>query len=313
MVLAPVARFLGRRRLLIVSDGALQYVPFAALPDPRRRDAPLGATHDIVNLPSASTLAVLRTEIAGRIPASRAVAVLADPVFDNEDPRATRRARAAHAARRSPQKDPRHSAHRAGEAGFVPRLPFTRQEAAGILALVRREESLRALDFAASRELATSRQLADFRVVHFATHGVINERYPELSGMILSLVDAQGERQDGFLRLHDIYNLELNADLVVLSACETGRGREVQGEGLIGLTRGFLYAGAAQVLVSLWKVNDEATAELMRLLYKGMLAGGLAPAAALRQAQLAMQKQRRWHSPYYWAGFVLHGDSPSNR
>jgi CHAT domain-containing protein len=125
---------------------------------------------------------------------------------------------------------------------------------------------------------------------------------------VLSLVDRSGGRQDGYLRLRDIYNVRLDADLVVLSACQTALGKEVGGEGLIGLTRAFMYAGAPRVVASLWQVNDLATAELMKHFYAGMLQRGLRPAAALRAAQLRMAEDRRWSSPYFWAGFVLEGD-----
>ena len=125
---------------------------------------------------------------------------------------------------------------------------------------------------------------------------------------MLSLVDAQGKPQDGFLRLHEIYSLKLPAELVVLSACQTALGKEIKGEGLVGLTRGFMYAGAARVLASLWKVDDRATAELMKQFYQGMIKDGLRPAAALRAAQVAMWKQQRWQEPYYWAAFVLQGE-----
>jgi CHAT domain-containing protein len=129
-----------------------------------------------------------------------------------------------------------------------------------------------------------------------------------LSGVVLSLVDEDGRAQDGFLRLHDIYNMKLGADLVVLSACKTGLGKDIKGEGLVGLTRGFLYAGAPRVVASLWKVDDRATAELMKLFYQRMLRDGLRPAAALRSAQIDMQKHPRWAAPYYWAGFTLQGE-----
>ena len=142
----------------------------------------------------------------------------------------------------------------------------------------------------------------------FATHGLLNSEHPELSGMVFSLVDRQGKHQDGFLRLHEVYNLNLPAELVVLSACQTGLGKDVKGEGLIGLTRGFMYAGAARVMASLWQVDDSATAELMKRFYAKMLGEGLRPAAALRDAQVEMSKHKRWHAPYNWAGFVLQGE-----
>ena len=144
--------------------------------------------------------------------------------------------------------------------------------------------------------------------MHFATHGLLNNEHPELSGLVLSLVDKQGQPQNGFLRLYDIYNLRLGADLVVLSACQTALGKQIKGEGLVGVTRGFMYSGAARVMASLWKVDDEATAELMNRFYIGMMKDKQKPAAALREAQLWMQKQKRWQSPYYWSGFIIQGE-----
>lgn len=169
-------------------------------------------------------------------------------------------------------------------------------------------QTLHSVDFAASRAAALGPRLADYRIVHFATHGLINNRHPQLSGLVLSLVDARGNPQDGFVRLHDIYNMRLGADLVVLSACRTALGHEVRGEGFVGLTRGFMYAGAPRVVASLWDVRDRATAELMRRFYSQMLTGGIAPAAALRAAQVSMWQEPRWRAPVHWAGFVIQGE-----
>jgi CHAT domain-containing protein len=165
-----------------------------------------------------------------------------------------------------------------------------------------------ALDFKASRATITSKELSQYRILHFATHGIVNLEHPELSGIILSLVDESGRPQDGYIRLHDIYNLNLPADLVVLSACQTGVGKQIRGEGLMTLTRGFMYAGAARVVASLWKVDDLATAELMGKFYKEMFTNGRQPADALRAAQIELSRDKRWQSPYYWAGFILQGD-----
>jgi CHAT domain-containing protein len=150
--------------------------------------------------------------------------------------------------------------------------------------------------------------LSHFQIVHFATHGLVNNEHPELSGIVLSMVNERGDPENGFLQLHDVYNLNLAAELVVLSACDTGLGKDVKGEGLVGLTRGFLYAGARSVVASLWKVEDRATAELMGHFYREMLVEGASPAAALRSAKVAMWRQRRWSAPRYWAAFVLQGD-----
>ena len=198
----------------------------------------------------------------------------------------------------------------AGESGVSTfgRLRYTRNEADAIIALAAPGTGMEALDFEASKATATGGRLSQYRIVHFATHGLINSRHPELSGIVLSLVDQQGRPQDGFLRLHDVYNLKLDADLVVLSGCRTAVGKDVRGEGLIGLTRGFMYAGAPRVVASLWDVRDEATAELMKRFYEAMLRQRMPPAAALRAAQLSMTREKRWEAPYYWAGFVLQGE-----
>jgi CHAT domain-containing protein len=144
--------------------------------------------------------------------------------------------------------------------------------------------------------------------VHFATHGILDNKHPELSGLIMSLVNRKGEPEDGFVKLQDIYNMKLPVDLVVLSGCETGIGEQIQGEGLISLTRAFMFAGATRVVASLWSVSDEATATLMGDFYKGMETERLSPAAALRSAQIHMWKQKRWSSPYYWAAFQIQGE-----
>ena len=188
------------------------------------------------------------------------------------------------------------------------RLRFSRAEADAIARLVPESQRLEAVDFVANRATATSADLNQYRIVHFATHGLINSRHPELSGIVLSLVDQKGQPQNGFLRLNEIYNLRLNAELVVLSACQTALGKEIKGEGLIGLTRGFMYAGAPRVVASLWRIDDRATAELMARFYRGMLKDGLRPAAALRAAQVSMWRDNRWSGPHYWAAFTIQGE-----
>jgi CHAT domain-containing protein/Tfp pilus assembly protein PilF len=318
MVLGPVdAETKKRKRLLIVGDGALQYIPFAALPSPRGPSTSLAAEYEIVNLPSASALAVLRTEFAGRQVAAKAVAVLADPVFNPHDDRlrlpspSTATQSVPPDSSQSEQRDRlNRSALQAGVArgGLFPRLPFTRREAETIASIASKGEAIAALDFDASKATAVSPDLRDYRILHFATHGLLNSEHPELSGLVFSLVDRQGHLQDGFLRLLDIYNLDLNADLVVLSACQTALGKQIEQEGLVGLTRGFMYAGAARVLASLWKVDDEATAELMKRFYEAILRERQTPAQALRTAQMWLRVQKKWRDPYYWAGFVLQGE-----
>jgi CHAT domain-containing protein len=330
MVLGPLGARLEGKRVLIVADGALLYIPFAVLPvaakDTTKPAVQMVAEHEVVNLPSASVLALLRRQSKDRTPGPKEVAVLADPVFGKDDPRVVRAtknrpvtepASAKHAIRSEPESLFSEQLTRSlGDVGLgtralgsaLPRLPFSRREADAIISMTNPGLGMKALDFQASRETAVSKDLGQFRIVHFATHGLLDDEHPELSGLVLSMVDPQGKPQDGFLDLEDVYNLTLPADLVVLSACETGLGKQVTGEGLVGLTRGFMYAGASRVVASLWKVDDVATAELMGRFYRGMLKEGLRPAAALRQAQMEMQKQRRWSEPYYWAAFTLQGE-----
>jgi CHAT domain-containing protein/tetratricopeptide (TPR) repeat protein len=311
-LLGPVAADLDRQRLLIVSDGALHYLPFAALPVASAGSgaAPLLTGHEIVHLPSASVLALLRRERAGRRQPPGLVAVLADPVFGRDDARlehTTALAASLQSPATSQLRDLERSAEAAGLDGF-PRLPASRREAELILRFVPERQSFRAFGFDASRERVLAGVLEPFRIVHFATHGLIHPEHPELSGIVLSLVDAAGRPRDGFLRLHEIYDLHLQADLVVVSACRTALGQEVRGEGLIGLTQGFFHAGASSLVVSLWGVDDEATAELMGHFYRGMLREGLPPGQALRAAQLALRSDPRRSSPYFWAGFTLQGE-----
>jgi CHAT domain-containing protein len=324
MLIAPVAAQLGNKRLLVVGDGALQYLPFAALPTPPTPRIPGGASqggvsqdlvpllveHEIVYLPSASTVAVLRNEPNGRKIAAKAIAVLADPVFGTNDPRLNSNSGQGSGTQLENSNVNRRALELSALSANVTfsRLPFTRQEAERILALVPAAQRMQAFDFAANRAIATSRALQNYRIIHFATHGILNSTQPELSGVVLSLVDEKRVYQNGFLQLRDIFNLNLPAELVVLSACETGLGEEVKGEGLVGLTRGFMYAGSPRVVVSLWSVSDQATSELMVKFYKKMLHDGLKPAAALRAAQLEMWQNSQWKEPYYWAAFTLQGE-----
>jgi CHAT domain-containing protein/tetratricopeptide (TPR) repeat protein len=345
MLLGPVSDRLESKRLLVVTEGALQYLPFGALPKPRspgsddsfspQSETPLIADHEIVSLPSASVLAVLRQEIKERPLPPKMVAVLADPVFEADDPRIGRKISNAQPPETAPSPAPTpgslpawgDSSHRSqntlavtdlhwalrevrisAEGIAIPRLPGTREEANAIMALVPEGLGLKVFDFNANRDLAMGSELGQYRIVHFATHGFLNGEHPELSGLVLSLVDERGRPQDGFLRLHDIYNLRLPVDLVVLSACNSGLGKEIRGEGLVGIVRGFMYAGAARVVASLWKVEDEATAMLMKRFYERMLLEGDPPSRALQMAELDILRQKRWHSPYYWAAFVMQGE-----
>jgi CHAT domain-containing protein len=329
LVLAPVSSKIGDKRLVIVADGALQYIPFEALPVPDAaavsgqvapartggHPAALLLQNEVIYQPSASTLALLRG--TPRRSTAKTVAVLADPVLDNKDKRVQ-----PPAAGRATAELPRPNSHgelaRAlrdigdvgGEDFTLSKLVYSLQEANAITAVAPRGSWMKAVGFKASRATAMSPTLKQFSIVHFATHGILNDKHPELSGIVLSMVNERGQPEDGFLSLRDIYNLDLPVDLVVLSACRTGIGKHVRGEGLIGLTRGFMYAGSPRVVASLWRVDDEATAELMKRFYRHMLGRNKIPAAAaLRRAKIEMiEGSGEWSAPYFWAGFVLQGD-----
>jgi CHAT domain-containing protein len=310
VLLKPVLEKIGNKRLVIISDGALQYTPFGALPDPRVSDKyqPLLVNNEINYLPSATTLQTIRNETQNRTPAPRSIAILADPVFQANDPRVRRGAAATSPSELSPAAQNLAAAARDARGGEWNRLPGTLQEAQTILKLFPPDSSLTFLDFQANRTNAQSNQLSQYRFIHWATHGFANPQKPELSGVVMSLVQENGQTQDGYLLLGDIFNLSFNADLVVLSACQTGLGEIVQGEGLVGLTRGLMYAGTPRVVTSLWSVPDAQTATLMGKFYEKMLQQNLRPAAALRAAQLEIfQTQGSW-SPYHWAAFTLQGE-----
>jgi CHAT domain-containing protein/hemolysin activation/secretion protein len=344
LILGSVApKLVGKKRLLVVGDGGLQYIPFSALPIPLAGVKsntpnlasivdPLLVRHEVVNLPSASTLIAIRQNRAKRIAPTKTLAVLADPIFGREDERL--------GAAQTKQL----LAGNADVEQFYPRLPGTQRQAEQILALVPEAQRSQKFGFDASRQTALSPDLGQYRMIHFATHGILDSQRPERSGMILSMVNERGELQRSLLSPPDIFNtLKLSADLVVLNGCRTGlgtgankeysdrqntyqiqatftimnisAGSEIQtlnGEGVVGLTGSFLYAGADRVVASLWSVEEKATSDLMVRFYTNMLNGRdgkkLTPAAALREAQLSMWKERRWESPYDWAGFVLQGE-----
>jgi CHAT domain-containing protein len=332
VLLAPAAGRLGYKHLIVVAPGALQLVPFAALPEPQQPTVsmqvsghvsqgptgkarePLVLAHEVVVLPSMTTLSMMRLEMRNRQRPPKQVAVLADPVFSANDPRidvvqARPLTNNISTSGENGSKNGAGAAESAKESEF-PRLVSSRWEGEKILALVPPSDGrLLLLDFAASRAMASNPELGRYRFVHFATHAVIDDQRPELSGIVLSMVDEKGRARNGFLSLHEIFNLKLPVDLVVLSACRTALGKHYEGEGFVGLTRGFIYAGASRVVVSLWQVADKPTSELMVRFYRNILGPRkLSPAAALSAAQVELWRDPRWRAPYFWGGFVLHGE-----
>ncbi|MGI8786341.1 MAG: CHAT domain-containing protein [Pyrinomonadaceae bacterium] len=309
VLLAPVAAKIENKRLAIVADGVLQFIPFAALTSPKSKvQSPkfLVEENEIVILPSASVLAELRQNKSNRQTPEKTIMIFADPIFEAGDVRLSSVSKTA-----KTNEKPTEIAKVLRDFNFgetLPRLVSSRLEAKNISAFAERNKTDLNMDFDASRENATSADLVKYRILHFATHGFLDTVHPESSGLVLSLYDENGKTRDGFLSLNQIYNLDLNSDLVVLSACQTALGKDAHGEGLIGLTRGFMYAGAKRVVASLWKVDDAATAEFMRRFYQNLLQKKLSAAAALKQTKTEMRQIPRYRLPYFWAGFTLQGD-----
>jgi len=328
MVLKPFVNKISGKNLIIVPDGGLHYVPFAALPlvsgpgsrMTRRPVRYLVEDQPITILPSLSTLIVQRETLDSRPRGAKALMVFADPVYDSNDPphrceNSSRKPKSQASTENGEGTDPSNVSVSRGEATEVlklPRLPQTQKEMLALLALPFRGQKDRACGFDASVRNARPTSLASYRFIHFAVHSTINSEHPELSGLVLSLFDEDGRRvPEGVFRLHDIYRLNLQSDLVVLSACETISGKEIRGEGIVGLTRGFMAAGARRVVTSFWRVSDQPeTVELMKLFYQGLLdrPRPLPPPVALQEAQKQILARHPGLHPQYWAAFTIEGE-----
>jgi CHAT domain-containing protein len=293
----------GTKSLWIVPDGALHYLSFAALGRPDAE--PLGNEYTLRYLPSAGVGVALQARARERPPAPRTLAMFADPIFSDRDNRMETGAEVG-----SSPSPTREVVERL-PTGPLPRLRYTAHEAEAILDLLPASERLSFLEFAALKSAALDPQLRRYRILHFATHAFVDETLPELSGLVLSRFTEEGAEVDGNLYLHEIFAARFQADLVVLSGCQTALGRKLRGDGLLGMTRGFFHAGASQLLVSLWSVDDEATATMMAEFYQAHLVEGQGIAEALQTAQRRLREHPHWRAPFYWAPFVLQGVEPT--
>ncbi|HEX9961271.1 MAG TPA: CHAT domain-containing protein, partial [Pyrinomonadaceae bacterium] len=315
-----------QRRVLIVADGILNNIPFDVLFAPNisgeQESSPSPASgaaasddrrlinkYEIVNLPSISSLLAIRRETAGRRSAPYSVIVLADPVFKSTDSRFSGENRDEEEL----SNENRKAVFRTDEAdksdvNYLVRLPFTKREGRKILETIPDRQGLLLTGFDAGINALTNPEIKNYQIIHFATHSIVNNEIPELSGIHLSNFKQNRLPANGLLRLQDIYNLNLNSELVILSSCSTSLGKNVEGEGIMSLSRGFMFAGAKSVIASLWKVDDEATAELMKHFYESLARTENSPSKALQIAKLKMAGQRKWRHPYFWAGFVLQGE-----
>jgi CHAT domain-containing protein len=320
----PATSVIGDKRLLVIADGALNYIPFEALV--KTTDGAdysslsyLIKTNEIVYAPSGSVVAAIRQQ-RGSSPtvssrAAKNILLIADPIFNSNDPRlkgnsaaqASGEARGLGLGLESAINDVTDSS--APAVGLqLARLTGTRTEAEEIAKTARTGGGQADLwmDLNASEDNVHNRDMNNYRVIHIATHGLLDAQRPQFTGVVLSLVGNKSN--DGFLRTDEIFNLRMNPALVMLSACETGLGKEKRGEGVIGLTRAFMYAGAPTVGVTLWSVADKSTADLMTDFYKRFLGSGTAAPAAMRNAQLSMISAKKYSAPFYWAPFVLVGE-----
>jgi CHAT domain-containing protein len=292
-------------RIVIVPDGELAMLPFAARPENGCADVaarkPLAVDHEIAMTPSLSVYLSRKPDSENRSFQGE-VAIVADPVFGAADSRAA----AANAGTRKHNLPPTHDKE---DPIALPRLLDAGQEALAIREAVRRlagdGQVFLARGFDASVETVLSPGMRNYRVWHLATHGVYDESVPEFSGLVFSLLGRNGSPQSGFLKAHDIARLDVPAELVVLSACDSAAGENVNGEGVTGLSYAFLHAGARQVISTLWSVEDARSRELMVAFYRNYIQNGRNAAEALRQSQKMLMRNPATSAPYYWAGFTL--------
>jgi CHAT domain-containing protein/tetratricopeptide (TPR) repeat protein len=312
MTLSPIAEQLHKRRIIVIADGALNYIPFQILPSPSAGMEPLVAQHEIINAPSASILGELREEAAGRGVREKVLAAFGNPALgpsqksDNGELASANTGQtenALHYALRDIQLE-----GDTFDPSVIGELFFAEREIANLRDIASPDKTFAVTGYDANRDQLFSIDMSQYAILHFATHGLLDPKRPEYSALVLSTVDPQGKNRKGLIGLQDVYSLRAPVDLVVLSACRTGLGKDIRGEGLVGLTRGFMYAGATTVVASLWKVDDEATAELMKVFYSEMLQNRKTPDEALRIAQNSIRQIPKWSAPHFWAGFTLQGE-----
>lgn len=302
-----IGKEITNKRLIIVPDGKLHYFPVSALPLPNSEtNEPFLLSNEIVYAPSAQTLLLLQTNRTYFLKPFKSLLIFSDPIFTDDDPRFSD---SKNARSETNSKSTSKESFRFVESlDNLSRLTGSKNESDSILNIIGSTNVDSFTGFEANRTQLLKTKTEDYKIIHFATHGITHEKRPELSGIVLSRFDESGKQREEFFRIHDIYGLNLNADLVVLSACETGLGKEVKGEGLMSLNNAFLQTGAKTVMSSLWKVEDTATLELMKNFYGAMAEEKLTPSQALRQAQIKLRQNSQFRSPFYWAAFTVQGD-----
>ena len=311
VVLFPAREQLNRRRVIVISDGILNCIPFQILPSPIDKQ-PLIASTEIINAPSASILGQLQQEAKSRPLPGNLLAAFGNPVFaetvpQTNDKTANEQTVVATARLRSALREMKLNGE-AFDPTVVSRLFHAKRELDSLRQLAG-EEALIVSEYDATRERFLNTDLSQFAILHLVTHAYYIQDHPENSGFLLSNINSDRKELPSFVGLREIYELRAPVLLVVLSACQTALGENLRGEGLMSLTRGFMHAGASSVVASLWEVDDRATAELMRLFYSNVLQHGMKTSEALRAAQNSIRQRPEWRSPHYWAAFTLQGES----
>ncbi len=307
MLFGPIHEEISGKRLIIVPDGKLHYFPISALPLPNSElNEPLLLSNEVIYQPSVSTLAILMVNEKKTNSGSKDILIFTDPVFSKSD---SRFSIGVKSNKLTHDNTPDLNNFREIDSmNSFPRLAYSKDEGDSISKIAGNSHADIFTGFSATREQFLNSNFSQYRILHLATHGLIDETRPELSGIVFSRFDKRRQRLNEFVRLHDIYSLKINADLVVLSACETSVGKDVRGEGLLSLNNGFLQIGAKSVLSTLWKVDDKATLQFMQIFYGILGDEDITVANALRKTQIEMRETRQFESPYYWAAFTLQGD-----
>jgi CHAT domain-containing protein len=300
LLLKPLRPEINDKRLVISADDVLQMIPFNAL-------AGSDGAKDVTLIPSLPVAQAIHRHAEIRKSPSFKVAVFSDPVYEADDPR-LHRIGLYQPPRKDEMLERAATLVRGAGGAALTRLRHSADERQYIQAIAPTGSVKTFESFDASRDNALRTDFSQYRIVHYAVHGLVSDQHPKASGLVFSLYDEKGHPTDGFLRLSDIYGLYTPVDLVVLSACETARGRDLRGEGFLSLSRGFLYSGASRVISSLWQVPDQSTAELMKQFYRAIIVDRLTVAAALQKAQNNMARSGPYTQPYYWAGFTIYGD-----
>ncbi|MBI4853664.1 MAG: CHAT domain-containing protein [Acidobacteria bacterium] len=331
ILLKPIADKLGKSKLLIVGEGALHFIPFAALVDPvdETKKVPLLIAHEINILPSAHSLTLLNSSTSKTKLSELKVALFADPILSVDDERLQgkgKKSRQENAVATDILKSLKDPARLSVELAYraaddtdvfnnsyrIPRLPLSDLETKQITTTLGKEKIKQTLGDAFNRVSTFNPEHSDYQVTHLSSYALINSKNPAISGIALSLFDNDAKEQDNFLKLKDLYNLPFTSQLLVISAGGTTMGKNIRSEGFYALTRGLIHSGTKQTLLSLWTIKDESRVELMSRFYQG-LAKNLQPAQALRAAQIAIWEQKRWQAPYYWAPFVIVGNTKNDK